>query len=1375
MAKVIPGGGEPVNEAERLAIRHLRDELPDDYLLMHNFEIQRGREKFEVDLAVFAPHAIYLVDVKGTRGLIDVYGNKWYPEGRQPFTSPLLKLRGHAKTLKGIITDGFPGRQELRKIYVDAVVLLTHNTVALNDPQDKDSADVTTLKNAKRFFCDGSRIASWADRSISRHFNLVAKALSGSAKKRTGPLRFGNWEVLERLGGGEGYTEYRAFNMFAGKKAGTVIINAYEADPYLDEQERAKQLRLIANGFRALNRLPVHPNIAGSRDFFPNEDESRFYLVTDDMPGQALRLYLDKPSLALTQDQKYRIAKDLLSALDHAHSHGVVHRNLTLGTLLLGKDGRIRLVGFDYARSGNGTSSDSIAEQIRNVLETAWMAPEVYSDPVAASPESDVFSAGLILYEMFTGEQAFSSSTELFDQSAEFSPVPSELRKDLPTGFDEWLQSLCTFEAASRPTAKAAKAALETLLSPPEKSDEPPKVEVKPVPVVQESAQSELDLYNLRQGDTLNRKFVVQSKLGKGQFGVVYKVIDALGDVTRAIKLILNDRHSTLNRLKKEYQLLLRLPEHPYVVKVIDAAYLNPENVPFLVFEYLEGQDVSTMLGKKAFSPEDVLVLAKQTAEGLAHLHKNTVFHCDIKPGNLLWTRLGVKIIDFNVSVDAANELKQGGGTRRYIPPDIDLDTPPQSSDLADRDLYALGVTLYQVLTGCYPWEASSPPPGTIARDPRDISGFEDISPDFSSLLLKAISPKRTDRYASCSELLDDLNKIKQARRVKGDESSSGSWSALGGRGGNNVNPYVDHLLSLYSQSQHSNAGTRGLDAFAEKLYVDTVLDRELLPAVLNGDFKLVLITGNAGDGKTAFLQMLETEASKRQAQFSAPLSNGREFKLGQRKFLTNYDGSQDEGERDNQIVLDRFFSPFAGHNGEHWPSSETRLIAINEGRLIDYLTTEKESFGRLNQIVRQSLQSGETIDGVVVVNLNQRSVTAESFENEGSILRRLVTRMTHEKLWQPCESCVLKEKCYAYHNAKTFQDEIAGPKVVERLETIYDLYQLRDRQHITLRDLRSALAFMLVGTRNCGQIHDLYESGNRIAIIQSYYYNSWLGGDEQNRDRLLSQLKALDISLTPDPKLDRSLGFVAPAQSQGNFGFESRGHYDLEVLDKLFGDLPRDYNGKATHHRFEAHKRFVAMAKRRHFFESRSDYWQKMMPYSSANSMISLLKKQSSLDEALSAVIHAINRGEGLTDATKLGENLALQVRQVDKGTVRSYRLFSNQLFSLSVRHPGDKNKFVESQPQGLTLEYQGTTGNQAELMINLDVYEMLMRLNKGYKPSVEEIQGYYLNLSIFKNLLSSEPYQEVMLTTTGHDFYRVARSEDGRLTMSEIGKGVA
>jgi len=134
MAKVITEiSGTPANDAERKAIGLLRDRLPDTWMLFHNFELRQGKEVFEIDLAIMSPHAVYLVDVKGTRGLIDVYGSKWYPEGRQPFHSPLAKLRSHAKILKSLICDSNPGLSELRKIHVQQAILLTADDAKLCD------------------------------------------------------------------------------------------------------------------------------------------------------------------------------------------------------------------------------------------------------------------------------------------------------------------------------------------------------------------------------------------------------------------------------------------------------------------------------------------------------------------------------------------------------------------------------------------------------------------------------------------------------------------------------------------------------------------------------------------------------------------------------------------------------------------------------------------------------------------------------------------------------------------------------------------------------------------------------------------------------------------------------------------------------------------------------------------------------------------------------------------------------------------------------------------------------------------------------------------------------------------------------------------
>jgi len=76
--------------------------------------------------------------------------------------------------------------------------------------------------------------------------------------------------------------------------------------------------------------------------------------------------------------------------------------------------------------------------------------------------------------------------------------------------------------------------------------------------------------------------------------------------------------------------------------------------------------------------------------------------------------------------------------------------------------------------------------------------------------------------------------------------------------------------------------------------------------------------------------------------------------------------------------------------------------------------------------------------------------------------------------------------------------------------------------------------------------------------------------------------------------------------------------------------------------------------------------------------------------------------------------------------------------------------------------------------MKVNLDIFEMLLRLNLGYLPTIEQQEGFYVNLTVFKNVLSSAPYQEVILTEQGQVFYTIRRDADGVLHMSKSENGV-
>lgn len=1380
MARVI-AIGQPVNDSEREAIAFLRDHLPNSYVVIHNFELKQGHELYEIDIALLAPHTVFVIDVKGTRGLIDVYGAKWYPEGRAPYHSPLAILRKHAKALKTFICDQHPADAALRGLYVDAAVLMTDPEAHVQDAGGQDGPSVTYLKKCVAFFQDKSRVPASFSSDIRAKLGAVERTIVGRAKPKSAPPCYGNWQVEEKLGGTDRYTEYRAKHTLLGaRRGGTARLRLYQVDAYAPEADRQRQVKLISNAYRSLAGLPGHPNILSVREFFDDEDAKNWVaLVTEDVAGQGLRQHIKKSGLALTYDQKVGVIRDVLAALDHAHRSEpqVIHRNLTPDAVLIGNGGRALLCGFDYARAGKDRTS-TIAEDIVDEVDSLYQAPECYRDPSKASVASDLYSAGLVFYELLVGEPPWSSVDDMLEKDALFPVKPSELKPELQVGLNDWLQGLCAFDVENRPTSAAvALARFNDIVGPdPRDAAKPKKEALPPAPPC-----PKLDYLVLQRGTEIGSRFRVEERLGLGGFAVAYKVFDSYSDIARVLKVIVKDRRSTFQRMKQEYRLLSKLEPHPNIVHALWADKL-PDETPYMVFDYVAGLDVGEMLNAGALSLEDVRRIADDTLAGLEHLHKNGIFHRDIKPSNLLWTDHGIRIFDFNVAVHENDEEARAGGTRRYLPPDVELAETLAPEDEIDRDLYALGITLYECATGKYPWTEATPPPKVAPCDPQ--KHVADLSPEFGQLILRAIAPRKAERFSSAAEFRAALASVTKVRVVAAPPPVAAapktetppSLSVLQ-PSKPNFNPFVSQLLTMYSQSPRTNAGTRSLGTVGRETYVKTLLDEKLRPAVLSGEFRLVIVTGNAGDGKTTFIQQIERKIASGLKQ----RPNGSEFVLPNgRRFLTNYDGSQDEENKANDDVLKEFLKPFEGRDASRWPTDETRIIAINEGRLVDFLTEHEDVFTHLKQLVLAGLAGDRASDGVATVNLNLRAIVASptgAVAEADSIFDRQLRRLVHEQFWEPCAGCDIRDRCYVFHNARTLMDPVAGPKVAERLRSLYAITHLRGRLHLTMRDLRSALAFTLAGTRDCDEIHALYARPGpeaRRQILEGFYFNSWRGG-EGSADRLLSLLRDIDIGEATNPDIDRALDYLPPtAREMARFSFAARGDYDSQLLDRMHGELPRNSAIGTAAQRVSEHREYVAMLRRRQFFERRDESWGEMLPYRTWDEFWRLVTGKSEPAIHLDELLTAVNRGEGLSDPKRLGNTLALRVRVVEHGTIRSYRLFPGDKFQL-VLPPSGTNDFVEHIPQALRLIYSSPSGHQAELLVGLDVYEMLARLNDGYRPSLEELQGYYLSLAVFKNVLASAPYQEVLLTRTGHDFYRIRREAAGTLFLEALEGGAS
>src|SRR6266480_8011135 len=282
------------------------------------------------------------------------------------------------------------------------------------------------------------------------------------------------------------------------------------------------------------------------------------------------------------------------------------------------------------------------------------------------------------------------------------------------------------------------------------------------------------------------------------------------------------------------------------------------------------------------------------------------------------------------------------------------------------------------------------------------------------------------------------------------------------------INPHVDGFLTLYSQSERSTSGTRGYDP---ETYVETKLDRNLVPRIFDHKTKLVILTGNAGDGKTAFIQHVEKIATDRNAKVSKRTDNGCMFSLDGVMYETLYDGSQDMEGATNDAVLAGFFQEFEGDKA---PGTDfTKVIAVNEGKLRDFILNKPQYRWLGNQVHHYLNDAGFTPpDSLVFVNLNLRSVV-DNADDGTSVVDLLLDKFLEPFFWTTCTQtpCEDVELCPLRYNVANLSDPIRGPEIRRRLKRLLMAVHFRKTRHITMRDLRSILSLIVFGKSRCMQI----------------------------------------------------------------------------------------------------------------------------------------------------------------------------------------------------------------------------------------------------------------------------------------------------------------
>jgi len=262
-------------------------------------------------------------------------------------------------------------------------------------------------------------------------------------------------------------------------------------------------------------------------------------------------------------------------------------------------------------------------------------------------------------------------------------------------------------------------------------------------------------------------RYEIQSILGKGGMGIVYKARDRELDDLVAIKTlrseVLSADPTLLDRFKQEIRLARRIT-HPNVLRTHDLGEFN--GLRYLSMEFVKGLTLKHLLESGEILPTPVgLRIAKQVCAGLAAAHEVGVIHRDVKPQNILIEPTGgLKIMDFGIARLTEDRGMTATGTVIGTP---DYMSPEQARGLPldfRSDIYSTGVVLYEVFTGSLPFEGDSPlavvlkhvndlPPLPQSKNPR-------IEPKIAVIIMKCMEKEPAARFQSVSDLYESLAKV---------------------------------------------------------------------------------------------------------------------------------------------------------------------------------------------------------------------------------------------------------------------------------------------------------------------------------------------------------------------------------------------------------------------------------------------------------------------------------------------------------------------------------------------------------------------------------------------------------------------------------------
>ena len=1331
----------------------------EDWLILSNLNHvhDRNRRPDEIDLVVIGPPGVFVIEVKpwertflnGNTDLVD---------------DTAIKTNDKAKRIRGT----------LARVGVNAFaaprILLTADNPGLQ-PGGRTYCGVRTggLADWKSLLdIDGASVLGPDD------LDLAEQALHPAAYRRRtagfdkiGEIDF-DTDATQRVIDDSEAPFHRVWRGSHRRRQEKLVVHLYDLTARQGSHDAAvHEARRDFEAMQRVQHLDFVPRIYDSYTDHPDYPGEVAYFTLIDTLAQPVLARQDEPSWTLPKRLDFAVAA--LSAVDSLHRpsrHGVepiIHRSINPETVRVMSTNSPMLIGFGFARILGAQTVVGSAPSPTWGPNKPFVAPEVQRHGLSeASAASDTYSICTTLLPVFERSVLQEAFGELSDDDDFLAGAAREA-----------LQAGTSHDKDSRASLSSLVEQLRSLVVRLESLSLPAPIPVEP-PLAPEHWD---EAHVVTLGDS---RYRVIERLGEGGIGMTFKVVEVdpvRGDdlgiyVAKTIK-----KQDVAKDVARAYRLAKQhTAASQHIATIHEVAGAWSESSVMSLIEWVDGRSLNNFVGVMEIELEDraaelgdqtvatlVLDWMGQVCEGLSALHRVNLVHGDVSPQNILARGDGlfeVLLTDFDTVIESGSSPRFWNPA--YACPEVVAEAPIERGD----DIFALAASMYAVVTDRTPFEHD----GLIDRS--QGLGWRDEDPwstmrGFAQLrrfLDHATQPVRSHRFASAVDartaidgLLEELTYggvafANDGRATSNERSlvtevfdAEGSRDTPTGdhREGDpikrgevaltrQVNPRLPRLLATYPGSRHGNDEARGLDSpLARETYVKSALDTHILDLVNTNEVSLVLLFGNAGDGKTALLQHLAHELGAAEPPSAASRVWRGETAMGI-PVTMNFDGSASWGDRSADDLLDDMFNPF---HDEHHKRDRVHLVAVNSGKLLEWVERVEDSERGetwLTRQLRQAMGSWANEDTPVepdsrirLIDLNARSLVGTLDPITGNESRKFLDSLVDRFLgsddpaaWSVCESCSAQDRCPAFTTARAFRSAELGERIRERLGIALETCHQRGAIHITSRELRGALSYILFGLTTCDEIHDGVTSE-----LDTFWNRAFDASSERRQGALLGELGVIDPANECDPQTDRHL-----------------------IERELSGD------GHARDLLPEA----LRDARRRAWF---------MDANADGSPTVTLVGGRHHRRFRRAALLDAGEKAELIAD-------LCGGIARMDDLPARAFR-YANQRgevpIRISARTPTETilwtatrldrfslepttvtrstDGLVDQLHTSLTLNYRSPTGAPiASLVINLELFDRLLQSHRGTQLTSALQAGTYAHLEAFAERLAREGSREVL-----------------------------